>query len=120
VRRVVHVLERAGKIEVPKIDGRNVQVVSRSPLARAQRQESVLQFAHFDGLLKQTFGQQMAPMFYNDQATLEHLVEKLEIPPAILADEQERSDRIQQAVQAAQQQAAAAAGGGQQGGPVGA
>ena len=118
VRRVVHVLEKAGKIEVPQIDGRSVQVVSRSPLARAQRQESVLQFAHFDGLLKQTFGQQMAPMFYNDQATLEHLVEKLEIPPALLADEEQRNERMQQMMQAAQAQAAAA-GGGQQGGPVG-
>lgn len=115
VRRVVHVLEKAGKIEVPKVDGRSVQVVSRSPLARAQRQESVLQFSHFDGLLKQTFGPELAPMFYNDQKTLEHLVEKLEIPPALLADEQQRGERMQQAMQAAQAQPP----GPGQGGPTG-
>ena len=105
IRRVVHVLVKSGKIELPKVDGRVLQVVSRSPLARSQRQEAVVQFMQYDQLLKQTFGP-MAFTAHNEDATIAYLGEKLEIPARVVNSKEQRT-QAQQAIQqamAAQQQ----------------
>lgn len=112
VRRVVHILEKAGKIELPQVDGRKIQVISRSPLARSQRQEAVMQFMQYDQLIKQTFGP-TAFTAHRMTETLDYLASQLEIPADIRADEEERQEaenRLAQAQAAAAGQPADAEG----------
>jgi hypothetical protein len=102
IRRAVHILERTGKIELPRVDGRRIQVISRSPLARSQRQEAVLQFSQYDALLKQTFGP-TAFTAHKPEATIDYLAQQLEIPGRLRASEDERQAAEQQLMQAMQQ-----------------
>lgn len=104
IRRTVFLLRNANKIELPKVNGREIAVVSRSPLARAQRQENVLQFQHFDALLKNTFGE-MAVTNYNEDEVRGYLAEKLEIPGRLLLSTQDRDALREQIAQAQQAQA---------------
>ena len=39
LRRVIRILTKQGRIELPRIDGKEVKVVPRSPLAQAQHQQ---------------------------------------------------------------------------------
>ena len=103
VRRAVHILERNNKIELPRVDGRRIQVISRSPLARSQRQEAVLQFSQYDALLKQTFGP-TAFTAHKPEATIDYLAQQLEIPGRLRATEQERTEAEQRLMQAMQAQ----------------
>lgn len=103
IRRVVHVLEQQGKIELPMVDGRVIQVVSRSPLARAQRQESVAQFVQYDQIIKQTFGD-LAVASHKKQEVLDYLADKMEVPKVLRADEDERATNEQAIMEAMQPQ----------------
>lgn len=91
IRRVIAILKKQGKIEIPKIDGREVKIVAKSPLARAQRNQDVLQLTNFIGLVTQTMGPEAAAQFIDPDETIRQLATWYEIPQKILIDETARA-----------------------------
>ena len=91
IRRVVSILKKQGKIEIPKIDGREVKIVAKSPLARAQRNQDIMQLTNFIGLVMQTMGPEAASQFVDAGNTVKKLAEWYEVPQNILVDETARA-----------------------------
>ena len=60
VMRVVYIMKKRGMIELPKLNGREIRIVAKSPLARAQRSQDILQLTNFIGMVTNTMGPQAA------------------------------------------------------------
>jgi hypothetical protein len=90
IRRVISILKKQGKIEIPKIDGREVKIVAKSPLARAQRNQDIMQLTNFIGLVTQTMGPEAASQFVDAGNAVKQLAEWYEVPQEILIDETAR------------------------------
>jgi hypothetical protein len=101
LRRVISILKKQGKIEIPKVDGREVKIVAKSPLARAQRNQDIMQLTNFIALVTQTMGPQAASQFISPDETIKKLAEWYEIPQKILIDETQRMMMQRQAQQQA-------------------
>jgi hypothetical protein len=54
LQRVVYILKKQGRIELPTINGREVKVSSVSPLAQAQANEDITSVARFLELVQGT------------------------------------------------------------------
>jgi hypothetical protein len=109
VRRVVHLLQRAGRIELPRVDGRMVALQPVSPLARAQRMEDIGTIDRFLEQLGLRYGPQMVAMITKPEETAAKLGELYGVPPSIVRTEMERQQMLaeMQRMAAAAPQAAA-------------
>ena len=114
VKRVVYLLKKAGKIEIPRINGREIGIVATSPLARGMKIEQVQNMTNFYGTVAQLLGPQKAAMFVKDSEMVAKLGENFDVPAEILTTEQERQQAAQQIGQAAAQAEEATEGGGAQ------
>ena len=56
LQRVVYILKKQGRIELPTINGREVKVRSVSPLAQAQANQDITSVARFLELVQGRFG----------------------------------------------------------------
>jgi len=97
IRRVISILKKQGKIEIPKIDGREVKIVAKSPLARAQRNQDIMQLTNFIGLVTQTMGPEAASQFVDAGEAVKQLAQWYEVPNKILIDETARQLAAKQA-----------------------
>jgi len=101
IDRVVYILKERGLVQLPKRNGKDVQIISRSPLARAQRMEEVYNLQQFYSVLAGIYNV-AAPAFLKEQETAGYLASRLEIPEDLLTDEDEREAAMQQIVSAMQ------------------
>ena len=102
VDRVLYILKDRNLVKIPRIDGTNLQVVSRSPLARQQRLEEVYNLTQLAGIAGQIWPG-MAPAFLREQPTIDYLASRLEIPAALVSSEDEREEMAMQAMMMQQQ-----------------
>ena len=58
IQRIVWLFTKAGIMEMPKLDGREVRIVSKSPLARAQKFEEIERIRGFAGDIMGLIGPQ--------------------------------------------------------------
>jgi hypothetical protein len=107
VRRQVYLLQRQGRIELPRLDGREAGMVPVSPLARAQRMEDIGTIDRFLEQLSLRYGPQMVALITKPEETAQKLGELYGVPPSLIRSEIERKEMIQQMTQMA---AAAQAG----------
>jgi len=113
LKRVISILKKQGKIEIPRIDGREVKIVAKSPLARAQRNQDIMQLTNFIGLITQTMGPEASAQFINPGETVKQLATWYESPQKLLIDETARqmaakeaqAQQMQMMMQQQQQQA---------------
>jgi len=111
LRRVISILKKQGRIDIPKVDGREVKIVAKSPLARAQRNQDILQLTNFIGMITNTMGPEAASQFINADEAVKQLAEWYEIPQSIVVDPaarriaQQRAAQQVQAMQPAPEQA---------------
>ena len=103
LRRVIRILSKQGRIEIPKIDNREVTVISQSPLAQAQHQQDVAVVNNFNAILAQTFGPQILNMIVKQDEVARYLAEKLGLPEKLIRDPQEQQQMIQELQNMAQQ-----------------
>ena len=104
VERVIHIYTQQGLLELPKVDGRELKVVAVSPLLRAQDQQDVSDFMRFQQSVAQTFGPEIGPALYEQQATINFLADRFGIDASLLADEKKVAQNVSNMMSLMQQQ----------------
>jgi hypothetical protein len=97
LRRVVHILRKQGRIEVPKINGREVRIRNVSPLAQAQNNENVARVARWLELMNGGFGPQMTNLVVKAEEAAVYTGQQIGVPESLIRDQQER-EAIAQAI----------------------
>ena len=104
LQRVVHILKKQGRIQIPTINGREVKVRSVSPLAQAQAQQDIVSVDRFLELVGGRFGPQMINLLIDSEETSIHLARKFGVPDNLIRDKASREEIIRMTAQLAQQQ----------------
>jgi len=107
LQRVVYILKKQGRIEMPTINGREVKVRSVSPLAQAQSNQDISSVARFLEMVQSRFGPEIMNILINSEETAAYLAKKFGVPDVLIRDIQERKQLVQMAQEYAQQQAQA-------------
>jgi hypothetical protein len=106
LQRVIYILKKQGRIEVPNVNGREVKVKSVSPLAQAQANQDIGSVSRFLQLTQEAFGPEMTQLLVNSEETAAYLAKKFGVPDGLIRDEQERKEIVAMMQQMAQQQQA--------------
>jgi len=104
LQRVIYILKKQGRIEVPTVNGREVKVRSVSPLAQAQSNQDISSVARFLELVGGAFGPEMLQLLIDSEQTAIHLAKKFGVPESLIRDEEQRKQIAALAQQMAQQQ----------------
>ena len=99
LQRVVHILKKQGRIELPTINGREVKVKSVSPLAQAQANQDISSVSRYLQLVGSTFGPEILNVLIRSDDVAVYLAKKFGVPDSLVRDDVER----QQIIAAAQQ-----------------
>jgi len=110
LQRVVYILKKQGRIDMPVINGREVKVRSVSPLAQAQANQDIASVDRFLEMVGMRFGPEMVNLLVSSEETATFLAKKFGVPDGLIRDAAER-DQIMQAMQQMQQMQGAASGG---------
>ena len=103
LRRIIRILTKQGRIEIPRIDNREVTVISQSPLSQAQHQQDVAVVNNFNAILAQTFGPQILNMIVKQDEVARYMAEKLGLPEKLIRDPQEQQALVNELQNMAQQ-----------------
>ena len=103
LRRVIRILTKQGRIELPRIDGKEVKVVPRSPLAQAQHQQDVADVTRFNEIIGMTFGPQMLNMIVKQDEVAKYLAAKMNLPEKLIRDAAEQQELANQLQNLSQQ-----------------
>jgi len=106
LQRVVYILKKQGRIELPTINGREVKVRSVSPLAQGQANEDIARIARFLETMNNYLGPQLLPVLIDPEQTAVVLAEKFGVPDTLIRDEEQRRQITAMMQQMAQQQGA--------------
>ena len=104
LQRVVYILKKQGRIDLPTINGREVKVRSVSPLAQAQANQDISSVARFLELVQGRFGPELTNILINSEETAAYLANKFGVPDNLIRDLEERKQLVAMAQQMAQQQ----------------
>jgi len=104
LQRVIYILKKQGRIEVPSVNGREVKVRSVSPLAQAQANQDISSVARYLELVGGVFGPEMLQLLIDGEKTAVHLAKKFGVPESLIRDEEQRKQIAAMAQQMAQQQ----------------
>ena len=105
LQRVVYILKKQGRIDIPTVNGREIKVRSVSPLAQAQANQDISVVSRFLELIASSFGPEMLQLLIDGEETAIYLAKKFGVPESLIRDEEQRKQIAQAAQQLAQQQA---------------
>ena len=105
IQRIVWLFTRAGLLEMPIVDGRQVRVIAKSPLVRAQRFEEIDRIRGFAGDVVGMLGPQASQLYTEQDELVNELQEKWEIPAKMVRSEAERMRMMEGMAEAASQTA---------------
>ena len=80
LQRVIHILKKQGRIDIPTVNGREIKVLSTSPLAQAQANQDINGFNRFLELVGARFGPQLINLLVDSNEATKYLAEKFGIP----------------------------------------
>ena len=106
LKRIIRILSKQGRIDIPKVNGREVKIAPRSPLAQAQHLQDVADVTRFNEIIAGTFGPQMINLIVDQNETAKYLAAKMNLPEKLIRNEQEQKElvnRMQQLQQSAQE-----------------
>ncbi len=106
LQRVVYILKKQGRIEIPTVNGREVKVRAVSPLAQAQANQDISVVARYLELIGNGFGPEMLQLLIDGEQTAIYLARKFGVPESLIRDEEQRRQIAEAAQQMAQQQMA--------------
>ena len=89
VHRIVYLLRRQGILEIPAIDGNEIDIIHVSPLARSKRQENIQQTLGFVQSVTGIMGDS-AQLWLSPEPILKDLAKMFEQPEAYLLSQEER------------------------------
>lgn len=98
IQRVVYILKKKGLIEIPTIDGKQIKLISQSPLAAAQRMQDVTNMDTFMQRLVGIFGPQITQVMINQNEAVRWYADKQQVPLNLLRSEQEQQELLQQTI----------------------
>jgi alkyl hydroperoxide reductase subunit AhpC len=104
LQRVVFILKKQGRIELPTLNGNQVKIRSVSPLAQSQANADITAIARWLELIQTQFGPQVTNLLINAEETAAHLAKKYGVPDSLIRDPDERRQIIEAAQQMAQMQ----------------
>ena len=107
LQRVIHILKKQNRIEVPTINGREVKVKSISPLAQAQANQDIMAVSRFLEMAQGAFGPEAMNILINSEQTAAYLATKFGVPDTLIRDESEREQIVALMQQMQQSQAQA-------------
>jgi|TARA_Y100000015_G_scaffold1200_1_gene1192 hypothetical protein len=107
LQRVIYILKKQGRIEVPTLNGREVKVRSVSPLAQAQANADITSVSRFLELAQGAFGPEMMQVLINSEETAAYLAKKFGVPDNLVRDAEERKEIVDLMQQMQQGQAQA-------------
>ncbi len=111
IRRVIYILKKQGRIEIPSIDNKEIKIIPESPLSRAQHEQDISDLNRFNATLGQTFGPEVLNLIVKQEEVARYLAEKMNLPEKLIRDSAEQQQVVQQMQQLQQMQ--------QQGGQIG-
>jgi len=106
LQRVIYILKKQGRIEIPTVNGREVKIRSVSPLAQAQNNQDIATVGRFLEMMQSTFGPQITPVIIDPEQVAVYLAKKFSVPDSLVRDEEQRqqiSEMMQQLAQQAQE-----------------
>jgi len=103
LRRVLYILKKQGRINIPLVNGREVKVVNISPLAQAQHNENVARVARTGELMNAIFGPQVTGLVMKAEEVGAYIGGEIGVPDKLLRNETEREQMAQAIAQTAQQ-----------------
>ena len=109
LQRVVHILRKQGRIEIPTVNGRQVKVRSSSPLSQAQSRQDISSTTQWLQVVQQGFGPEIMNLLVSGEEVATYLAKKYGVPDSLIRDANERQQITQimqqaQMMQQAQQQ----------------
>ena len=107
LQRVIYILKKQGRIDIPTVNGREVKVKSVSPLAQAQSNADITSVSRFMELAQSAFGPELTQILVNSEETAAYLAKKFGVPDTLIRDESERREIVAMMQQMSQQQQAA-------------
>ena len=104
LQRVVYILRKQGRLEMPTVNGRAVKVSSVSPLAQAQNKQDIQNIARMLELVGGAFGPETLNLLIKSEDVAVHLARKFSVPDHLVRDASERKELLQMMQQMQQQQ----------------
>jgi hypothetical protein len=104
LQRVIYILKKQGRIDLPTVNGREIKIKSVSPLAQAQANQDISSVARFLELVGGTFGPEMLQLLIDGEQVAIHLARKFGVPESLIRDEDQRRQIAAMAQQMAMQQ----------------
>ena len=95
LQRVVYILKKQGRINIPKVNGREIQIKSSSPLAQAQYQQDVATIDRFLALIQGRVGPQLLNIMIKQDEVAKYIAKKLGIPEDLIRSEEEMTQMAQ-------------------------
>jgi hypothetical protein len=95
LKRLVYILKKQGRIELPTVDGREVRIQTESPLGRQQMMQDVFTIDQYLGMLQMRFGPEMTNLMINGERTAEYLAKKQGIPLDLIRTPEEKDEVLQ-------------------------
>lgn len=103
LQRVIYIMKRRGLIQMPTVNGREVKIVSTSPLSKAQAVEDITAVQQWAQTIAGLFGPQMVNLFIDGARVSQYLQNKFGVPERLGRNEAERAQLAQQMAQLSQQ-----------------
>ena len=104
LQRVVYILQKQGRIEMPTVNGREVKIRSVSPLAQAQSNQDIVSLNRFLQTVSGSFGPEILNILISSEETALYLAKKFGVPDNLIRDADERQQLVQMAQQVQQMQ----------------
>jgi hypothetical protein len=104
IRRVIYLLKKQGRIQLPTINNKEIKIVPESPLSRAQHEQDIADINRFNATLGQTFGPQVLNLIVKQEEVARYLAEKMNLPEKLIRDAAEQQQVMAQMQQVMQQQ----------------
>jgi hypothetical protein len=104
LQRVIYILKKQGRIQIPVVNGREIKIRSSSPLAQAQHQQDVATIDRFLGMMQMRVGPELLNILIKQGEVAKFIASKLGIPEELIRSEQEMQEAAMQLQQLQQQQ----------------
>jgi len=105
IQRVIYILKKQGRIELPTVNGREIKIRSVSPLAQAQANQDIGSVARFLEMVGGTFGPETLNVLIDSEETSVWLAKQFGVPESLIRDPAQRQQIAQAAMEAMQAQA---------------
>jgi len=92
IQRVIYILKKQGRIQLPKVSGKEIQIKSSSPLAQAQYQQDVVTVDRFLALIQGRVGPELLNIMIKQDEVAKYIAKKLGIPEELIRSQEEMTE----------------------------